>query len=434
MSNEKIIAVVGVSDELTAHMRLLLRRAMPILGQSWKWGLEDVADLIVVDPRDLAGQMARTRAQAAGVRCAVVLHDGMPDEPGFTLRVPFKLESFVEVMRGAARPSVKPTGAIEHADEDFYFRSTQDANAPAGADSGEFWSRARARAEATAAEAASDRQQTLKQRDPGVAMGLDEMLKENPSARKVAPKPDITLTDKVTIQAVGATGARAEKRQGDTARGILGEKFNDEELLKFAKDELDPGEATLRAILEGSDVAAPSQLKQDGVPALTLDPKNRQVLVNGPLSALAPYCQKPVALKSLRVVTSRELNDLRAAEQVYAYADLVWLDQMLRGTGHLGRKFDPAGTFRIRRTVAVDAGFRNHGAIAAIMVGEARRLNEIAQQAGVSMDDVYNVVNAYDAIGELEWQAKQRAPLPGSPNGGDKSLLGKIKWPFGKKG
>ncbi|MBK8285697.1 MAG: hypothetical protein IPK97_12955 [Ahniella sp.] len=240
MSNEKIIAVVGVSEELTAHMRLLLRRAMPVLGQAWKWGLEDIADLIVVDPRDLAGQMARTRAQASGVRCAVVLHDGMPDEPGFTLRVPFKLDSFVEVMRGAARPSVTTGAPIGHADEDFYFRSNE---APQGqsTDAGDFWSRARARAEATAAETVSDQHHASLSRDSGIALGLDEMLKANPSARKVAPKPAVTLDEKVTIQAAPSSGARAEKRQGDSVRGILGETFNDDELLRFAKDAVDRG-------------------------------------------------------------------------------------------------------------------------------------------------------------------------------------------------
>jgi len=432
MSSVKIISVVGVSDELTAHMRLLLRRAMPVLGQSWKWGPEDTADLVVVDPRDLAGQMARTRAQASGVRCASVLHDGMPDEPGFTLRVPFKLESFVEVMRGAARPTIQPAGGIEHADEDFYFRSTQDSdNTTLTPDAQEFWSRARARAEATAAETAADRSHVLQSRDPGIAMGLDEMLKATPGRQKDAPKPSGKLDANVTIQAVTNVGARTEKRQGDTLRGLLGEKFDDEELLRFAKDEIDPGQATLRAILEGTEVAAPAQIKFDGAPALTLDPKNSQVLAHAALSALAPYCREPILIKSLRMLTSRELNELRARESTYAFADVIWLDQMLRGTGHLGRKFDPAGTFRVKRPVPVERDFRKHGAILDIMLGPAKRLNEIAQEAGSSMDDVFDIVNAYDAIGELEWFAKPRGTAPANT---DKKLLDKIKWPFGKKG
>ncbi|MBK8285696.1 MAG: hypothetical protein IPK97_12950 [Ahniella sp.] len=180
-------------------------------------------------------------------------------------------------------------------------------------------------------------------------------------------------------------------------------------------------------------MAAPSQLQTDALPALILDPKNRLVFSEAPLSELAPYCQQSIPLKSLRVLTSRDLNEVRARATAYAYNDVVWLDQVMKGTGHLGRKFDPAGTFRVKRPVTVERDFRSHGRIVDIMLGPARRLNEIAQEAGASMDDVFNLVNAYDAIGELEWFAKQRQPLPGSNANADKSLLGKIKWPFGKK-
>ncbi|AVP99817.1 hypothetical protein C7S18_22735 [Ahniella affigens] len=429
MSNDKIIAVVGVSDELTAHMRLLLRRAMPILGQNWKWGAEDIADLIVVDPRELAGQAARARAQASGVRCAVVVHEGENEDAAFILHVPFKLESFVEVMRGAARPSIRPTTNIEHADEDFYYRSTQESSSEESSGN-EFWSRARARAEATAAEVASDQKQNRQKLDLNIAAGLDEVLKDNPDAQKIAPKPAVTLNEGVTIQAVLNTGRRAEARQGDSVRGMSGERFSDEDMLRFVKDDDDRGALGLREILTGTDVAAPSQLTQPGLPALTLDPKNQVVFLKGDLADAASYCQQPISLKALRVLTTRELTDIRQQETSFPYDDLRWLDQVLRGTGHLARKFDPAGTFRIKRPVNVSRNFRHHGRIADIMLGPGRRLNEIAQEAGSSMDDVFNMVNAYDLIGELEWQAKQRAPVQPEP---DKSLLGKIKWPFGKK-
>lgn len=429
MSNDKIIAVVGVSEELTAHMRLLLRRAMPILGQTWKWGSEDLADLIIVDPRELAGQAARARAQAAGVRCAVVVHEGMVEDAAFILHVPFKLESFVEVMRGAARPSIRPATNIEHADEDFYYRPTQESESeePSG---NEFWSRARARAEATAAEVAADQRQNRQKLDTSVATGLDEMLKDNPDAQRIAPKPALTLDEGVTIQAVLNTGRRAEARQGDSVRGLSGERFSDEDMLRFVKDDEDRGALGLREILNGTEVAAPSQLALPGLPTLTLDPKNQVAFVKGDLTDAAGYCQQAISLKSLRILTTRELNDIRQHENSFPYADLRWLDQVLRGTGHLARKFDPAGTYQIKRPVNVPRTFRHHGRIADIMLGQGRRLNEIAQEAGASMDDVFNMVNAYDLIGELEWQAKQRAPLPAES---EKSLLGKIKWPFGRK-
>lgn len=432
MPNDKIIAVVGVSEELTAHLRLLLRRAMPVLNQSWKWGAEDLADLVVVDPRDLAGQMARTRCQSAGVRCASILNEDDPEESGFTLRLPFKLEPFVEVMRGAARPTVTQSGKIEHADEDFYFKSNDD-HGPADPDSNDFWTRARARAEATAAELKAEQQQKKQAARPDVAMGLDEMLKNNAQVQKQPQRPAVKLDDKVTIQAAPTSGARADKRQGDSVRGILGEKFSDEDMLKFAKDEIDQGERYLRDMLKGTEVSAPSQYQAESGPVLTLDPKNQVFHANVRLSRLADLCGKGIPLKALRVVTSKELNDIRAREQALPYADLLWLDVMVAGTGHLARNLDPAGTYKLKREVAVEPQYRNHGKIIAVMAGGMKRLNEIAQEAGVKMDDVFDLVNAYDAIGELEWLPRQRRTGQTPVVAPDKGLLGKIKWPFGKK-
>ena len=73
--DEKTIAVVGVRDEEAAHLRLLMRRAAAELSHAWKWGGETNADLLVVDPSSFSGQMARTRAQSGGMRCAIFSDD-----------------------------------------------------------------------------------------------------------------------------------------------------------------------------------------------------------------------------------------------------------------------------------------------------------------------------------------------------------------------
>jgi hypothetical protein len=59
------------------------------------------------------------------------------------------------------------------------------------------------------------------------------------------------------------------------------------------------------------------------------------------------------------------------------------------------------------------------------------RLNEIAANAGVSMAEVFDVVNAYYAIGLVEWEARAslRAAAKPESSGG---LLARLKRPFGK--
>ncbi len=124
--------------------------------------------------------------------------------------------------------------------------------------------------------------------------------------------------------------------------------------------------------------------------------------------------------------TTRELIQLREKEPARPYAELVWLQTILKGTGRLAGHLDPGGTYRLKGRVSAEAEFRDHGSIVTFMETPAR-LNEIAADAGTSMDAVFNLVNAYDAIGLIEWTPRQRRhdPLPSSS---DKKpgLLGKL--------
>ena len=118
---EKRIAIVGVSDEETAHLRLLMRKAGEELAHRWTWSSESAADLIVVDPSSFAGQMARTRAQSGGLRCAVFGED-IAAGNDLVLQRPLKLANVIEVLNGAGG-SVPPAAAtIDPQRHDFYFR------------------------------------------------------------------------------------------------------------------------------------------------------------------------------------------------------------------------------------------------------------------------------------------------------------------------
>jgi len=59
------------------------------------------------------------------------------------------------------------------------------------------------------------------------------------------------------------------------------------------------------------------------------------------------------------------------------------------------------------------------------------RLHEIAAASSASMSDVFDVVNAFDAIGLIEWQP--RAPRGGEPIDEPKrGLFKRLRNPFGK--
>ncbi|HJT97961.1 MAG TPA: hypothetical protein VJ696_06565, partial [Rhodanobacteraceae bacterium] len=161
-AGERRIAVVGVSDEETAHLRLLMRKAESELSHRWRWGSESGADLLVTDPSSFAGQMARTRATAGGMRCAI-----FSDEPvagaDLVLQRPLRLANVVAVLNRAAAMAEQTEGIVPHK-QDFYFREV-------GEDGGD----------------AVDLPEPELARPPGeAAPGLDELLRIDADEAKEA--------------------------------------------------------------------------------------------------------------------------------------------------------------------------------------------------------------------------------------------------------
>ncbi|MDZ4813365.1 MAG: hypothetical protein SGI99_12255 [Pseudomonadota bacterium] len=437
MAKELIIASVGLSDEQAAHLRLLIRKVAKDVPEKWRWGTEIKADLVVVDPNNFAGHMARTRAAASGMRCAILCDNEHPEQDGLILREPLKAENIIDVLKQASAPTLAAS-PVNAATEDFYFRDLSDLKVDTSAPARDVWGQA-------------------PPSEP-VALGLDELLKEQakararPSTNPVAEgiealiraereKTEAPLIKKLQIEsntsiaATSAPSARAQARMNDSSAalsrkpGLTAENPNIRRIL-----DADNSEHSIRDYLDGERaIITPSQILAPDAPALTLDPKNQVFHAAGGLSRLVPYCSRVLPTKDWKVVTTRELGQLRTSEPARPFNELVWLQTLLKSTGRLASHLDPGGTYRLKGCVSAEPEFRDHAAIITFMSNPAR-LNEIAADAGASMDAVFNLVNAYDMIGLIEWTPRQRRHDPSPPEGDKKSgLLGKLGWPFGKK-
>lgn len=373
MSNSKTIAVVGVSEQEVAHLRLLLRKCADEIGQTWRWGEEESADLLVVDPDSFGGQMARTRAQGAGVRCAV-FSDRPVEGADLVLRRPLMRANVVEVLKQAASPA-SARADIGTQTEDFYTRDLGEMPRVA---------------------AAPD--------EPEAPVGgLDEALQPQPLELR-----ELVGRDAPTPRSVPAEPAR-----------------------KYASREsmlADTAPRELREYLEGSLLTMPARFALSGAPPLVLDPKNQVAHAPAGLGALEPYCRAKWRLCDWQPLTSAELADVRAEQQSHAYSRLVWLQALVQSDGHLAKHLDPGGTYKIKHWIEIDKDLGRYFRIASAMLQPAR-LHEIAAAAAAPMAEVFNLVNAYDAIGLIEWQprARRQEAAPPAP-----SLMGRIKKPWGR--
>ena len=118
MARDLIVTAVGLDERTIAHLRLLMRQAAARLERRWQWGNEAEADLVLVNPESLAGQVSRTRCESSGVRCALVCAPGHNQAGALVLHVPLRLDNVVDVLRRAVEPNFQAQ-PVRHQDADF---------------------------------------------------------------------------------------------------------------------------------------------------------------------------------------------------------------------------------------------------------------------------------------------------------------------------
>ena len=416
MASEKYLSVIGLSDEDTAHLRLLLRKIYGHLDHHWRWGAEENADLIIVDPSELSGQIARNRAFSGGRRCAIYDENEPLRDGEARLARPLKDENLIAVLNGNAEVGVGLGPPVLQHGDDFYDLDSFNPQFELEDD-----------------EAANARANRGGEHTP--AVGLDELLKPDAEASRPQFSVPGKLQGNTTVEAP-ATGlsARSEQRVADSVRGF-GRLAREETHTINTSPPVKRGQApapakqyVLRDYLRGDPLGGPSQLALADAPALTLDPKAQHFHTTGKLPALAPYCTRELPQSAWKRLTTNELAQVRSEQPAQPYSRLIWLEALLTSGGRLASHLDPGGRYKLKRSQQAEADFPSHARIIAALAAPAK-VNEIAASSGATMDEVFDVINAYDAIGLIDME--RRLPRHTEPEQ-SKGLFAKLRKPFGK--
>ncbi len=378
MAVERLLHCVGISDEDSAHLRLLLRSAKAQLKDAWSWGPEAKADVVIVDANRLLGDSARRRAQQREVPCAQVVEPRTPRPNGLFLRRPLKREAVVALLNGVSEGNVSAAGSTTMAwgeDEDAieFDMGTIDLSVleqryPGTKDAGAHRvdpAQGEAAAQATAAELAID------------------------LARIPKPQADSRMADK-SAQA-GANGHPV---------AVEGDGTDDAEEEPF--EPLDPKASyTFLDFLERRLLRVPSRLTLPGTPVLSVDPKARTFLTQGSLAAMEPYARKRWRHGDWEPLSAGEAAALERSSFSKPWIALQWMYHFIHSRGMLTRKFNPTGEFRLinRFNVAVEYPLVHR---VGTQLSSPRKLYEVARLSRVDIDLVYNIINAYDAVGYVE--------------------------------
>ena len=129
----------------------------------------------------------------------------------------------------------------------------------------------------------------------------------------------------------------------------------------------------------------------------------------GILPALEPYAREPLRLGDWKRLSGDELEEARKGVVARPFAYLIWMDSFIHSNGSLSRRFDPDGTYRLSKRLDLATDYPRALRISAQM-NQPRRLDAIARASGADLAEVFDVVNAYEAIGYLEWTRHGEVP------------------------
>ncbi len=412
MANEKVIAANGVSDEDVAHIRLLIRKAAGALSHAWRWGSDSQSDILVVDTSNFAGQMARSRAKVTGMRVVLVCDAGVDTEGDPAFIRPFKPENIIDVLNRATGASGSMSGVVRAGSDFFLSQSQFDLDSEN--------------------EDLRLIRDEPRMSDPDVAPGLDELLRNNPQVdirRGLNPQK---LDESAEIAGAGAPTRRSAHR-ADVDREALAVPLNAASAARTPERKQmieDLSLHRLRDLLEGGLLGGPVQIAWKGAGTLSLDPKHKVFHSGDSLRDLEVYCRESSRLSDWQRLTTAELGIIRESQPGQLYQNLIWLDVLLHSGGRLASNLDPGGTFSLTSAFKLEQDYPSYARISTALMQPAR-LHEIAASCRCEMTDVFNVVNAYDAIGWLKWTPRPPRHLE-EDDKSKSSFLKRLRNPFGK--
>lgn len=365
------VCVVGAPADVVTRLNALLDEQRTQLEARWRPGDHANADLLVIDADSVYGHMDWLKATSSGRLIAAYTKSPESYESYFSLRQPLTAADLVSLlnrvgarMDGTAEAPLNaaPTAAAPVAARTAgQIRTSPEAAALVAS--------LRANAASTAPVAAAVAPPVAAPVVSAAATAIAtpaavKPLVEAPPAAVVAPSPP-----------------------APAQRGI--------QLLDLL--ELDP---PLKGRL---------RLTAEGLPALLLDPVERQWHSASTLKALSAWCTRTLTAADVHYADDREFASEVATMPGHSYARLQWLAHLVRGDGKLDASLDPNARYKLSRWPQSEREFPRHFRIATVMLKQAGTLAEIAEQGGATPADVANFINAYHALGFIELEGADRS-------------------------
>lgn len=151
------------------------------------------------------------------------------------------------------------------------------------------------------------------------------------------------------------------------------------------------------------------RLAAEGLATVLLDPQERVWHSASTLKGLAGWCDRALSPTDVQSLDTQEFAAEAASMTAHPYMRLQWLSHLVRGDGHLDAGLDVNARYKLSRWPQSEREFARHFRIATVMLKQATTLDEIAAQAGATIAEVANFVNAYHAVGYIDQEHIERS-------------------------
>lgn len=377
-------------------LRLLLRKGRSRFQAAWQLDEEDQEpDLLVIDPASLAGDVALGQARQGGRNFVCVVDADAPDSGDWQLRRPLKLDALVRVFNALTPSDAGPT--VISQGEDFF-------SADLGDEAGEGLLDADAFSSIPTGAARAGRQPENYWED-----AADSLFRRDPDADHLDRVVDISLGDDTSFERVESRTGRSEKRGEDAEErvGRVGGSTGEPRLRSGEAPRGDLRVLPLIDYLKHDILGGPCRTSHGGVHPLVLDPKLRVFHADVDLPELELHCLQTYPVASFEQLTMAQLEALRASQPARPMVKLEWLYALVNSNGRLASHLDPGGRYWLARFLELAKDYPHQYQIAA-KLAQPRKINELAELTNSRIEDIYNVLNAFDAIGYLEWELRDR--------------------------
>ncbi|MDZ4814261.1 MAG: hypothetical protein SGI99_16875 [Pseudomonadota bacterium] len=212
------------------------------------------------------------------------------------------------------------------------------------------------------------------------------------------PNAPTLLPRRVTAEQPAVTGPRPAARITGQQRVVPSAPAAAE--LPAQTPQLRPSANTLADFLLGDNLDQPAMLARTGLPALIVDPSGDRYYGGLTLKPLLPYCQGRIERAEWKSVPEKELNALRSGGSGLPLLRLIWLYTLGTSNGvALLPGLDANVRYKLLKWPQIEREFPKHFRIATAMMKAPTLLAEVADFAGASINEVFDFVNAYTAIG-----------------------------------